>query len=98
MSKTISAIKARQNLGRVMNQVALRGDEYIIERTGKPLVAMIPMERYQSLQRDWDEFVESLSKMRANITEKDEEDMDELIEEAIQWARRPKAKKSKTKR
>lgn len=81
-----------------MNQVALRGDEYIIERTGKPLVAMIPMERYQSLQRDWDEFVESLSKMRANITEKDEEDMDELIEEAIQWARRPKAKKSKTKR
>ena len=97
MSKTISAIKARQNLGRVMNEVALRGDEYVIERAGKPLVAMIPMERYQSLQRNWDEFFESLSEMRANITEEDEKDMDKLIEEAIRWARRPKTKKLKTK-
>jgi len=43
MHKTISALKARQNLGQVMNEVALRGDEYIIERAGKPLVAMITM-------------------------------------------------------
>jgi prevent-host-death family protein len=92
MYKTISALKARQNLGRVMNEVALRGDEYIIERAGKPLVAMIPMERYQSLQRDWDEFFESLSEMRANIKEEDENDMDGLIEEAIQSYRKPKAK------
>lgn len=34
MYKKISALKARQNLGQVMNEVALKGDDYIIERPG----------------------------------------------------------------
>ncbi len=42
MLKTVSAIKARQNLGQVMNEVSLKDDEYIVERSGKPLVAIIP--------------------------------------------------------
>ncbi len=92
MYKRISALKARQNLGQVMNEVAIKGDDYIIERAGKPLVAVIPMEKYQSLQRDWDEFFDALSKMRANIKEEDEKDMDMLIEEAVQSYRRPKVK------
>lgn len=46
----ISAVKVRQNLGQVMNLVAIRGDDYIVERAGKPLVAIIPIERYQELQ------------------------------------------------
>ena len=51
MQKKISAMKARQNLGQIMNEVALRGDDYIIERAGKPLVAVIDMEKYQRLQQ-----------------------------------------------
>jgi prevent-host-death family protein len=56
MLKTVSAIKARQNLGQVMNEVALKDDEYIVERAGKPLVAIIPVEKYLSLKRERDEF------------------------------------------
>ena len=56
MYKTISALKARQNLGQVMNEVALKGDDYIIERAGKPLVAVIPIEKYQSLRQEIEEF------------------------------------------
>ena len=36
MLKKISAMKVRQNLGQVMNEVALRGDDYVVERAGKP--------------------------------------------------------------
>ena len=93
MYKTISAIKARQNLGQVMNEVALRGDEYVIERAGKPLVAVIPMEKYQSLQRDWDEFFESVRTVGANIKEKEFETVDKLVDEAVRAYRKPKAKK-----
>ena len=64
MLKKISALKARQNLGRVMNEVALRGDDYIIERSGKPLVAVIPLEKYQQLQRDLDDFFEEVKDFR----------------------------------
>jgi hypothetical protein len=39
MYKKISALKVRQNLGQIMNEVSLTGDKYIIERAGKPLAA-----------------------------------------------------------
>ncbi len=50
-----------------MNEVSLRGDEYIIERAGKPLVAMISIEKYQSMQEEVDKFFESLDKLRTNV-------------------------------
>jgi prevent-host-death family protein len=95
MYKTISALKARQNLGQVMNEVALRGDEYIIERAGKPLVAMIPMERYQSLQKDLDQFFESLDMMRRDIKKENPELIDRLIDEAVRFTRKKKIKSKK---
>ena len=92
MYKRISALKARQNLGQVMNEVALKGDDYIIERAGKPLVAVIPIGKYQSLQQELDEFFESLSKMRANLKREEERDMDGLIEAAVRSYRKSKAR------
>jgi len=92
MYKTISALKARQNLGQVMNEVALKGDDYVIERAGKPLVAVIPIEKYQSLRQGLGDFFESLSKMRANLRKEDERNMDELVGEALRSHRKSKAR------
>jgi len=93
MYKTISALKARQNLGQVMNEVALKGDDYIIERAGKPLVAVIPIEKYQSLQQEWDEFLEGVTAMSTNIKEGDDDAVDKLVDEAVRAYRKPKVKK-----
>ena len=46
MLKKISAQKARQNFGELMDEVRLRGDRYIVNRGAKPLVAVIPVEEY----------------------------------------------------
>ncbi len=92
MFKTISALKARQNLGQVMNEVALKGDDYIIERAGKPLVAVIPIKKYESLQQELNEFFESLSKMRSNLKEEDEKKVDGFIEEAVASYRKSKTR------
>ncbi len=46
MLKKISAQKARQNFGEMMDEVRLRGDRYIVNRGDKPLVAVIPVEEY----------------------------------------------------
>jgi len=56
MLKTVSAIKVRQNLGQVMNEVSITSDEYIVERAGKPLVAIISIEKYLSMKKERDEF------------------------------------------
>ena len=64
MLKKISAMKARQNLGQIMNEVALRGDDYIIERAGKPLVAIIDMEKYQRLVAEHKEALKAVKTIR----------------------------------
>ena len=41
--KKISAMEARRSFGEIMNRVALRGEIYIVERAGKPLVCIAPV-------------------------------------------------------
>ena len=95
MQKKISAVKARQNLGQIMNEVAIRGDDYIIERAGKPLVAIIPLEKYLNLQIGLDTFALELEKMQVNVKNEDPRIIDEAIEEAIQAIRNSKGKAKK---
>jgi prevent-host-death family protein len=90
MYKTISALKVRQNLGQIMNEVSLRGDDYIIERAGKPLVAMIPIEKYQSMQEEVDKFFESLDQLRTSVKKEDQNAMNGLIDEAVRSYRKAK--------
>jgi prevent-host-death family protein len=92
MNRKISALKVRQHLGQVMNEVALRGDEYIVERAGKPLVAIIPIEKYRSLQGDVDRFFKSLSEMGANTRDENPSVMDDLINKGVRSYRKAKAK------
>ena len=87
MLKTVSAIKVRQNLGQVMNEVALKDDEYIVERAGKPLVAIIPVEKYLSLKRNRDEFFRLYDALQAEAAAGDTADVDGDIEEALAASR-----------
>lgn len=95
MYKKISALKVRQNLGQIMNEVSLRGDDYIIERAGKPLVAMIPIEKYQSMQEEVDKFFESLDQLRTNVKKEDQNAMNGLIDKAVRSYRKAKTKTRK---
>jgi prevent-host-death family protein len=97
MIKKISAMKARQNLGQVMNEVALRGDDYVIERAGKPLVAIIPMEKYRRLQKDLDDFFLEVRSFQESVKDADPEELDRAIEEAVAAAKKGTAKKFKAR-
>jgi len=44
MSESISAVEARQKLGELLNRVALLRKEIIIERTGKKIARLSPIE------------------------------------------------------
>jgi prevent-host-death family protein len=41
----------RQRIGHLLDRVALRHDEFIIERKGKPLAALVSIERLQQMRR-----------------------------------------------
>ncbi len=51
LQKRVSAGLARSNLDKIMNDVYQRGDNVIIERSGKPLVVMIPFEMYENIRQ-----------------------------------------------
>jgi antitoxin (DNA-binding transcriptional repressor) of toxin-antitoxin stability system len=51
MTVKVSTIDVRQRIGDMLNRIALRNDEFIIERKGKPLAALVPVGRLQQMRR-----------------------------------------------
>ena len=51
MAERVSTIDVRQRIGDLLNRVALRHDEFVIERKGKPLAALVPIERLEQMRR-----------------------------------------------
>lgn len=87
MLKKVSAMKARQNFGQVMNEVSLKGDDYVIERAGKPLVAIISMEKYQILRKEREETLRTLDKVWGKMKGEKPEMVESMIGEAVKSAR-----------
>jgi prevent-host-death family protein len=48
---TVSTMEVRKHVGDILNRVALRGDEYLVERKGKPLAVVMPVEKAESIRR-----------------------------------------------
>lgn len=82
MLKKISAMKARQNLGQLLNEVSIRGDSFIIERAGKPLAALVDMERFRQLQEDQSFALQALKKVWEKMAGADPREIQKAIEEA----------------
>lgn len=51
MTEKISTVQIRQRLGAILSRVALGNDQFIIERRGKPLAAVVPVERFEQMRR-----------------------------------------------
>ncbi len=93
MLKKISAVKARKNFGQVMDQVAIRGDDYIIERSGRPMAVMIPMDRYYQILQAQEKAKASLEEIWEKMAGADEKEIAQTIGEAISSVRAPKPQK-----
>src|SRR5665648_627655 len=87
MLKKISAMKARQNLGQLLNEVSIRGDSFIIERAGKPLAVLVDMERFELLQEDQNFALQALKKVWEKIAGADPQEIQEAIEAAEKIAK-----------
>ncbi len=51
MTERVSTMDVRARIGDMLNRVALRHEEFIIERKGKPLAALVPVERIEQMRR-----------------------------------------------
>lgn len=95
MLKKITALKARQNLGQLMNEVAIKEDDYIIERAGKPLVVVIPIGKYRRFEEEKNEFFDWVDKVRERIKDVSPKVIDGAISEAVAAVKKSELKTKK---
>jgi|SRR6266850_5841797 len=87
MPEKVSTIDVRQRLGDMLNRVSLRHDEFIIERKGKPLAALVPVERLDQMRRFARSQARGFLEQQTGSDLTDAQSMD-LALEAQKWARR----------
>lgn len=51
MEKSIGVTKARDQFRSIVDEVQYRGDKYVINRHGKPAVAVVPVEIYENWKK-----------------------------------------------
>lgn len=91
MADRVSTIEVRQRIGDMLDRVALRHDEFIIERKGKPLAALVPVERLDQMRRFARRHALDVMEQQKGGTLSDDQAM-ALGLEAQRWARRQKPK------
>jgi prevent-host-death family protein len=51
MKERITTLDVRSKLGDILNRVDLRHDEFIIERQGHPLAALVPVPKLEQMEQ-----------------------------------------------
>jgi prevent-host-death family protein len=51
MTRTISATDARVRFGKLLRDVAEKGETVVVERSGRPQVVVLPVSEYSRLQK-----------------------------------------------
>ena len=51
MTEKISTLEVRHRLGDILNRFARHNDQFIIERNGKAVAAVVPVERLEQMRR-----------------------------------------------
>jgi prevent-host-death family protein len=84
MEKELGVTKAREKFGDLVEQVQYQGDTYIISRNGKPAVAIVPIEVYESWKKERRAFFDLFrqAQQTANLTSEEAENLASEAEEA----------------
>lgn len=86
MEKTVAAFLARRWFGKMLQEVTVNGDRFVVERHGEPVAAVVPIEVYTQWKRARGEFFAGFQSVaeRANVPAREAE---LLAEQAIRAVR-----------
>ena len=90
MQKKISAIKARQNLGELLEEVYYKSDHFIVTRREKPMAVMIPIQEYEQLLKQREEEFSVIDEIRTSHKGISPEEVEHDVSAAVRRARAKK--------
>lgn len=83
MTIVVGAREARLRFADLLGRVGYGGEVAIIERSGKPMVALIPMEVYEQLIAEREARFQVLDRIRSRLPEFPEEEVEKDVSQAI---------------
>lgn len=92
MTIVIGAREARRRFADLLGRVGYGGEVVIVERSGKPMVALIPVEVYEQLVAEREARFQVLDRLRSKLPEIQEEVVENDVSQAIDAVRKPAPK------
>ena len=83
----MGAREARAQFADLLGRVYYRGDTVIVERSGKPMVAVIPIELYEQLVAEREARFAVLDRIRENLPDIAEDEVLADVAEAVDAVR-----------
>ncbi|HEX8682633.1 MAG TPA: type II toxin-antitoxin system Phd/YefM family antitoxin [Ardenticatenaceae bacterium] len=86
MERTIEALDAGRQFGKVLQEVVATGDQYVVEQHGEPVAAVVPIEVFEQWKRSRSNFFDRVRAIseRSGLSP---EEADRLAEEAVRAVR-----------
>ena len=91
MTIVIGAREARQKFAELLGQVGYGKEVAIVERSGKPLVAVIPVDLYEQLVAERQARFQVLERIRSRLPELPEQEVEQDVSQALAALRQPRA-------
>ena len=91
MRKQVSAMTARKKLGEVLEQVFYRGDQFVIERDGKAMAAVVPLKILEDYEQSQERFFSLIKEAQERNRDEDPQRLATEVDEAIRTVRRKPA-------
>ncbi len=95
MLKNINAVKARKNFGEIIEEVYYRGDQFVVERQGKAMAAVVPLSILEQWRKQRDEDLNVFEEIWEKNPKVDERALDRDVAQAVAQVRQPKRKDRK---
>lgn len=91
MAIRIGSREARNKLSEILGSVRFGKEEVIMERSGKPMAAMIPIETYERLISERRTRFEVLESIRSRVPDITSEEIEKDIADAVSMVREGRA-------
>jgi prevent-host-death family protein len=96
MTRRIGAREARNQFADLVGNVHYSGQAVIIERSGKPMVAVIPVEMYQQFVAEREARFQVLDHIRGRLPDVPPEEVEQDVAEAVAAVRAAHTPRSST--
>lgn len=85
--KTIPAVEARVHLGEIMRRAFKKGERFMVEKSGIPMVVILNASEYIRFFQEREERFKVIDRIKANLPSIPEKEVGKDVEKAIRAIR-----------